>query len=98
MLYCCIKPISLLLKFLMCIVIKPIKHKISKVFTVTCVDVLLYRSNSQVVQFSTKTVHKTASSLHLSTHLLARTKYNSVPSTVIYRLTLNIKSGNYPPF
>ena len=38
-----------------------------------------------------------ASSLHLGTHLLARTKYNSVPATVIYRLALNIKSENYPP-
>ena len=82
-----------------CFVIKPIKHKIPKVFTVTYVDVLLYRSNSQVVQFSTKTVHtlyKTDSSLHLGTHLLTRTKYNSVPSTVI--IALNIKSDNYPPF
>ena len=84
-----------------CFVIKSIKHKISKVFTVTYVDVLLYRSNSQVVQFSTKIVHtfyKTASSLHLGTHLLTRTKFNSVPSTVIYRLALNIKSENYSPF
>ena len=84
-----------------CFVIKSIKHKISKVVTVTCVDVLLYRSNGQVVQFSTKTVHmfyKTAYSLHLGTHILARTEYNSVPATVIYRLALNIKSENYPPF
>ena len=63
-------------------------------------DVLLYRSNSQVVQFSAKivnTFYKTAASLHLDTHLLTRTKFNSVPSTVIYRLALNI-SENYPPF
>ena len=64
-------------------------------------DVLLYRSNSQVVQFSAKivnTFYKTAASLHLDTHLLTRTKFNSVPSTVIYRLALNIKSENYSPF
>ena len=64
-------------------------------------DVLLYRSNSQVVQFSAKivnTFYKTAASLHLDTHLLTRTKFNSVPSTVIYRLALNIKSEKYPPF
>ena len=35
-----------------------------------------------------------ASPSHLGTHLLARTKYNSVPVTVIYRLALNIKSEN----
>ena len=64
-------------------------------------DVLLYRSNGQVVQFSAKivnTFYKTAAPLHLDTHLLTRTKFNSVPSTVIYRLALNIKSENYPPF
>ena len=64
-------------------------------------DVLLYRSNGQVVQFSAKivnTFYKTAASLHLDTHLLTRTKFNSVPSTVIYRLALKIKSENYPPF
>ena len=64
-------------------------------------DVLLYRSNGQVVQFSAKivnTFYKTAASLHLDTHLLTTTKFNSVPSTVIYRLALNIKSENYPPF
>ena len=64
-------------------------------------DVLLYRSNGQVVQFSAKivnTFYKTVASLHLDTHLLTRTKFNSVPSTVIYRLALNIKSENYPPF
>ena len=39
-----IKAISLLLNFLMCLTvfeIKTIKHKISKVFTVTCVDVFI---------------------------------------------------------
>ena len=62
-------------------------------------DVLLYRSNGQVVQFSAKivnTFYKTAASLLLDTHILTRTKFNSVP--VIYRLALNIKSENYPPF
>lgn len=43
-------------------------------------------TDRSVVQFSTKTVHmfyETASSLHLATCVLAKTKPNSVSSTAI---------------
>ena len=55
----------------------------------------LYSSNSQVIQFSSKTVHtfyETASSLHLDTRLLARTKSYSILQLLykFSRLALNI--------
>ena len=68
-----------------CFAIKAIKHKISKVFTVTCVvctdrTVKLY---NLAQKRSMIRLYKTPSSLHLGTRLLAKTKPNSVSSTAI---------------
>ena len=78
--------------------------KKTKVFTVTCVDVfILYRSNSQVVQFSTK-----GSICFTKLFLLCNSVHSYSPKQspivflqLLYKfswLALNRKSENYRPF
>ena len=74
----------------------------TKVFTVTCVD-LLYISNSQVVQFSTKGSICFTKLLLLcnSVHSYSPKQSPIVFLQLLYKfswLALNRKSENYPPF